>query len=713
MSQPSNTNPHQPTDHPDPPPTTHDAAAQPIDPWEQYFTDLDDALHHASTQERRTAVTNLLPMLVHFDRTRATEILVHLLDDHDTYVRLIAALDLAKAGDARGFTTLTQLFTQADKIERIEIVEALSRVTTSQSVHFLATVLQDPDPAVRSAAAQALGQLADQVHHASQIRRDLHDSLAPLRTMALTDLDVQAHADATRAMIHIDRATAQELIDHALHDTDSSIRANAVRALAEFRSAARDWCLTRLLTALQDETATVRLAAVHGLQPFSHEPQVIAALKPVCRRDQDPHVRAAAGLALGREKPRTLGIRPLLAVVVGGLLLVAFFGIGKLVYQPKSPLPADHTTLPDDRLVNTAAAEILLEYATGDLRDHPAIIDSLQLVPTDTFRIPCAQRFMDVVLSKLDCDVLVFSAAAPGDPSHVRFLVFREHRQVALAAIGITGWQAGAPDGDYVEFMLDHDEPDDVISALRDRAFSLAQSIKPGQWTEYLAVQKSVLIPFVSDPYHHRYVEEARTTNPVVQHLLASAGDYNPNLSLGDRVFSVRDAGAAGVYRPGLQIIQRPMFTQYPLVNTLAHELVHANLDGWSEKEDALAKLKDFLKATHPDMFDVTLPIFYEEELAQAGTAGDLLEVEEMLAFFAGTLATEDTSVSFFIRLQPIVTELDDIRTLEEPLLSTDVELLIKLGLIPESMSPQTVGFTESEITRRYYDLVHRYATAQ
>lgn len=112
-------------------------------------------------------------------------------------------------------------------------------------------------------------------------------------------------------------------------------------------------------------------------------------------------------------------------------------------------------------------------------------------------------------------------------------------------------------------------------------------------------------------------------------------------------------------------------------------------------------------------MFDVTLPIFYEEELAQAGTDGDLLEVEEMLAFFGGTLAAEDTSVAFAMRLKPVVTDLDDIRTLNEPLLWSDVELLAKLGLIPEWMSPQAMGFDEAEITRRYYDLVHQHVATR
>lgn len=577
MPTPTHTNPHQPTDHPDPPsapgsdpPATQANTAQPVDPVEEYFTALDEALQHASTQERRAAVTNLLPMLVHFDRTRATGVLVHLLDDHDTYVRLVAALDLAKAGDARGFATLTQLFSQADKIERIEIVEASSKVTNSESVHFLTAALQDPDPSVRSAAAQALAHLADHVHLAPRIHRDLHDALPALLTMALADIDIHAHGAATRAMIHIDRSGAQDLIDQALRSADPATRANAVRALAEFRQVDRDWSLSQLLTALQDQVAAVRLAAVHGLQPFSHERQVIEALKPVCRRDKDEHVRSAACLALGRDRPVTLGKRPLVAVLVAGLLFATLFGVGKLAYQPSSPLPADYATLPEGPLTNTAASVALLEYMATALGDHAGIIDTLQLVPTDTFHLPCAQRLMDVVLSKLDCDVLVFSAGAPVDPTQVRFLVFRDHKQVTLTALGVTGWQAGAPDGDYVELLPGAIDADELVSALKSQAFTLAQRITPDQWTEYSAVQKSVLIPYVSDPHHQRYVYEAQAANPVVQHLLASASKYYPNLSLGDRVFSVQDVGPAGVYRPGWQIIQRPMFTQNPLINTLS-----------------------------------------------------------------------------------------------------------------------------------------------
>jgi hypothetical protein len=71
-----------------------------------------------------------------------------------------------------------------------------------------------------------------------------------------------------------------------------------------------------------------------------------------------------------------------------------------------------------------------------------------------------------------------------------------------------------------------------------------------------------------------------------------------------------------------------------------------------------------------------------------------------------GSLAAEQTRASFLITSRRVVTDLDDFKFLTEPLFSSDVELLILLGLIPNWMSPKALDYREDKITGRYYEKV-------
>jgi HEAT repeat protein len=41
---------------------------------------------------------------------------------------------------------------------------------------------------------------------------------------------------------------------------------------------------------------------------------------------------------------------------------------------------------------------------------------------------------------------------------------------------------------------------------------------------------------------------------------------------------------------------------------------------------------------------------------------------------------------------------------------TSDVEMLVWLGLVPEWMSPESLGYNEAKINRRYYELVDQYS---
>jgi hypothetical protein len=153
------------------------------------------------------------------------------------------------------------------------------------------------------------------------------------------------------------------------------------------------------------------------------------------------------------------------------------------------------------------------------------------------------------------------------------------------------------------------------------------------------------------------------------------------------------------------------MYQEKDHANLLAHELVHAALHGSEGEPTRMDGLTSHLRLSHPQMLNITLPLFYAEQIA--GPDGDAVATEEAIAFLTGALAAQRKRVYFFIRRQPVVTDVTrDLIWFTEPLLASDVELLIELGLVPEWMSPSALGYVEQELAPDYYDLVRQYAEA-
>jgi len=152
------------------------------------------------------------------------------------------------------------------------------------------------------------------------------------------------------------------------------------------------------------------------------------------------------------------------------------------------------------------------------------------------------------------------------------------------------------------------------------------------------------------------------------------------------------------------------MFQRSVFARTLAHELVHAVLDGVEEKDSLLMGVRPYLASKHPQMLQITLPTFYEKEITGPDSETEI--AEEAIAFLTGSLAAEEKKVYFLIR-PPLVTDMSDITWSNEPLLSGDVELLIRLGLVPQWMSPKSLGYSEDRITERYYEMVDRHSLSK
>jgi hypothetical protein len=234
--------------------------------------------------------------------------------------------------------------------------------------------------------------------------------------------------------------------------------------------------------------------------------------------------------------------------------------------------------------------------------------------------------------------------------------------------------------------------------------------LKPAQWHDFTPREKAVLIPIAPGPIEQDQVKGLLQSNPVLKHLTELAAKTTPDLSLSARLFTVRDQGPEGVYRPGYALIQRPMFPDPKFIQgTLAHEIVHAILSEIREDwlDDLVQQLLPQLNIRHPSLYNVTLPIFYADQLV--GEHSNKIATEESLSFMVGALAAELDQMHFLMSTRPMPTRVDDWIFFNEPLLTADVEMLGQLGLIPAWMKPSTLGYGQTTITRKYYDTVRAY----
>ncbi|MDH7569021.1 MAG: HEAT repeat domain-containing protein [Armatimonadota bacterium] len=142
----------------------------------------------------------------------------------------------------------------------------------------LAIALQSPDPAVRAAAARAIGRLTDPAG-------------IPALEGALEDPDSGVRLAAVGALAAIPGTEAVEALGRALRARHALVRDCAARALAR-RS------LPTLRAALDDPNPKARAAAVHGVGYYARDRRSIPVLEQLLS-DADPDVRRMAVRALG------------------------------------------------------------------------------------------------------------------------------------------------------------------------------------------------------------------------------------------------------------------------------------------------------------------------------------------------------------------------------------------------------------------------------
>lgn len=180
--------------------------------------------------------------------------------------------------------TVNKLASDPNPKIRAAAAEALGEFLMAPGVDAVAVAIdKDSDPTVRAAAASALGRLNDDGRGA--LTKALGDADARVKLAAL--------GSATRVNSFSDVASVAKL----LGDGDAKVRRRAAEVLGAMN--AKDSVAGLLALAKSDPDANVRLAAVHTLGVL-RDASARAVLETVSKSDADGFVRDQAAIALRR-----------------------------------------------------------------------------------------------------------------------------------------------------------------------------------------------------------------------------------------------------------------------------------------------------------------------------------------------------------------------------------------------------------------------------
>ena len=352
---------------------------------------------------------------------------------------------------------------------RRRAVEALGQMGGDEAAGALVLMLKDPDDTVRALAAYALAAIgADAVEPLTRYLATWQgpvDAVVPAvlgvlrseRGLGFLAAHLADPAPATRAAIATalgrigtDRALPPLL--ELLRDMTDGVRIAAARALGEVkRPAAAD----ALLDEMADENPTVRAAVAEALGRINSQKSV-DILSRACAEDPDPGVREVALAALRRVSAGT--VTPLIQALSSNDLRERIRAVSQLLDQGKaSVVPLIELLGNQEPTVRASAAEVL-----GALGDGSAL-DSLIRALDDT-----------------DDRVRLSATRALGRIKHARsaqalarLLEDQDNKVAAAAANGLENLSELAVDP--VFGLLNHESPDvrvratDVLGRLRHR----------------------------------------------------------------------------------------------------------------------------------------------------------------------------------------------------------------------------------------------------
>jgi len=255
-------------------------------------------------------------------KLKYVEIMKTMLNDADPKSQVLAADALGHMGPAaeEAVPDLVQLLTVENENVRLHASKALADIG-EVAVPSLISALKQPEPAMRTSAADVLGAIGPAAKDAipslatllgdqeQEVSRHAASALGLIGPAAVPELIEVARwrgryatdmASTAFATLKADAATVNELVKLMGNvREDPAVRAFAVSALGNMPDKARGQ-MPELIRLLSDENNDVRTAARWALGQTG--PKGIPALREALK-NSDPRVRAGAAFALGSMGP--------------------------------------------------------------------------------------------------------------------------------------------------------------------------------------------------------------------------------------------------------------------------------------------------------------------------------------------------------------------------------------------------------------------------
>ena len=387
--------------------------------------------------------------------------------------------------------------------------------------------------------------------------------------------------------------------------------------------------------------------------------------------------------------PTALLMVIVLAILVGGCVAAI-----KGLYNPDSRIPPGASYPFEPGLAGAnATIRAELQLLESSLADAPAV--ELELLEP-VFKLAFPHNRIDTLFDKRTENAVVFSAETP-EGLRLRFLVLRDGQSPRILAVDVLPLDDVA--GTYIELPANLVELDSPLGKLRAAVETLLPELKSAKSERLSSSEYGIFGPFARNDDERRRLASRLRDNVVLAHLVASLETAEADVSVAAPVYALLKTTASAIYLPAYGLIQTPLWDASDVDVGLAHELTHAYVHHVLPTPELLLLLAvpHFIEV-HPELYGFVIPLFYGE-LSSKNT------VEESLAFIMGALADGRTSSVHIIRPK-IVTDVLQIQLITVPILSSDVELLIDLRLLPECMSTEQTEFEGKELSRSYFKSV-------
>jgi HEAT repeat protein len=225
-------------------------------------------------------------------------VLLDALRDSDPQVRSAAVAALAKHPEVpEAGRAVAELLGDSNAEVRAEVARALAPLAGpgQEVIDGLCRLLQDDDPAVQVAAAQALGKLGPDAAAAG-----------PFLLHAVKAGEAAVREQALRAVVLIQPAEAAQAFAAGLKDAAEEVRKLASAGLMKAKVIPAD-IVPDLVEALRDPEIQVRSNAAHALARLREVPPQAVPLLVECTNDLDDGLRMNAVLALKAASPEAAG----------------------------------------------------------------------------------------------------------------------------------------------------------------------------------------------------------------------------------------------------------------------------------------------------------------------------------------------------------------------------------------------------------------------